>query len=171
VSDEHDAAMARVAGFTDVSVGRAPAVDPSTAAAIYGVSPGSRPVLSVHGEVIAVKHVGAGAGVSYGYTHRTAAATSLTLVGLGYSDGIPRLASNRAEALVAGRRRPVIGRIAMDQLVLDSGSAEPSVGDEVVLFGDPARGEPSASEWAAWTERDALALTAGLGARIVREAR
>ncbi len=50
----------------------------------------------------------------------------------------------------------------MDQFVLDVGDATVDVGADAVLFGDPARGEPSALEWAAWTERTPLALTAGL---------
>ena len=121
--------------------------------------------------MIAVKHVAAGAGVSYGYTHRTATPTTLALIGLGYADGVPRLASNRAQVLLAGGRRPLVGRIAMDQLVVDCGDSAPEVGATAVLFGDPARGEPSAAEWGVWTERDPLALLAGLGHRITREAR
>lgn len=169
VSDARDAQTARSFGFSDVVVGRT--ADVSPAGAIYGTVRGSRPVLSLVGEVVAVKHVAAGAGVSYGYTHRTAHATTLALVGLGYADGVPRLASNRAEAMLEGARRPLVGRIAMDQLVLDCGMTEPELGQLVVLFGDAERGEPTAAEWADWTERDALALTAGLGLRILREVR
>lgn len=172
VTDDTDADAARLAGFIDIAIGRSAAAGTAAnAASAYGLAPGSRPVMSVEGEVVAVKHVAEGEGVSYGYTYRTREPTSLALVGLGYSDGIPRLASNRAEALLSGCRRPVVGRIAMDQLVLDCGSDDPVAGDIVTLFGDPARGEPSASEWAAWTERSALELTAGLGVRILREAR
>jgi alanine racemase len=73
--------------------------------------------------------------------------------------------------LLAGRRRPLVGRIAMDQLVLDCGDDEPELGADVVMFGDAQRGEPTASEWGVWTERDPLALTAGLGERIRRAPR
>jgi alanine racemase len=169
VSDDRDADVARTVGFTDVRVGRRPDLAADTSA--YGVSGRGRAVLSLMGEVIAVKQVAAGAGVSYGYTYRTAEATTLALIGLGYADGVPRLASNRAQVLLAGAKRPLVGRIAMDQLVVDCGGAEPEIGDAAVLFGDPERGEPSASEWGAWTERAPLALTAGLGRRIVREPR
>ena len=71
--------------------------------------------------------VEAGAGVSYGYTHRTEAATTLGLVGLGYADGVPRLGSNRAELAIDGTRHRLVGRIAMDQLVIDLGDALPAV--------------------------------------------
>src|SRR5690606_30472969 len=103
--------------------------------------------------------------------YRTERATTLGLVGLGYADGIPRLGSNRAELAIDGERYPLVGRIAMDQLVVDLGDAAIATGAEVVVFGDPARGEPTALEWASWTERPALAVTAGLGERIVRSAR
>lgn len=171
VSDDHDADAARRAGFAEILVGRASGEPVMAADAIYGTAPGARSVLSLVGEVVAVKRVPADAGVSYGYTHRTTAPTVLALVGLGYADGVPRLASNRAEALLAGRRRGVVGRIAMDQLVLDCGEDEPEVGADAVIFGDAQRGEPTASEWGVWTERDPLALTAGLGERIRREPR
>lgn len=167
MSDERDADVARSLGFADIRVGRLPADVPADTRA-YGVTAPTRPVLSLVGEVIAVKQVAAGAGVSYGYTHRTAQATTLALIGLGYADGVPRLASNRAQVLLAGERRPLVGRIAMDQLVVACGGSAPEVGASAVLFGDPARGEPSASEWASWTERSPLALIAGLGARIIR---
>ena len=57
------------------------------------------------------------------------------------------LASNRAEVLVGGRRRPIRGRIAMDQFVIET-DGDVRIGDAVVLFGDPATGAPSAADWA-----------------------
>ena len=59
----------------------------------------------------------------------------------------------------------------MDQFVVDCGDDVPELGSDAVLFGDPERGAPSALDWATATERTPLALTAGLGQRIVREAR
>ena len=140
-------------------------------AAAYGFSPGTRPVLTLVGEVVAVKRVGADAGVSYGYSYRTAAPTTLALVGLGYADGVPRLASNRATVQVGAGTHPLVGRVAMDQFVVDCGDDVPELGSDAVLFGDPDRGAPSALDWASATERHPLALTAGLGQRIAREAR
>lgn len=170
VTDAAEADAARAAGFADPLVGRDPDPGDAPAESAYGVG-GGRPVMTLVGELVAVKHVPGGAGVSYGYTHRTTAATWLGLVGLGYADGVPRLASNRASVAVGGERRPLVGRIAMDQFVVDLGAAPAGIGSDVVLFGDPARGEPSLAEWAEWTERSPLALTAGLGPRIRREAR
>jgi len=139
--------------------------------AAYGLSGSGRPALSLVGEVVALKRVAADQGVSYGYTYRTSQPTNLALVALGYADGVPRLASNRARVLVGSETFPLVGRIAMDQFVLDVGDATVALGADAVLFGDPARGEPSALDWASWTGREPLVLTAGLASRVVREAR
>ncbi len=127
-----------------------------------------RPALRLTSEVLSVKRVPRGSGVSYGYTYRTSAETTLVLSGLGFADGIPRVASNRAPVLVNAVRARVSGRIAMDQFVIDVGDAAPSVGDTVVLFGDGAIGEPTAADWALATGICSEAIVAGLGARIER---
>jgi len=171
VSDEVDASTAHGIGFADIRMGRRHFDTDAAPEAAYGFLPGTRPVLSLEAEVVAVKHVPAGAGVSYGYTFRTARPTTLALIGLGYSDGVPRLASNRAQVLVNGIRRPLVGRIAMDQLVVDCGDDQPTTGDIATLFGDPDHGAPPATDWAEWTERSPLDLTAGLGVRIARRPR
>lgn len=124
---------------------------------LYGLSPfddrssaelGLRPAMTLRGAVAAVRRVPAGSGVSYGYDHRTNRDTTLALVPLGYADGIPRQASGRGPVVINGQRFTVAGRIAMDQFVVDVGDAHVAVGDEVVLFGDPTLGVPSATEWA-----------------------
>lgn len=173
VTDDAHAAIVVAAGFRaeDVVVGRlsAPPEADEVAADPWGLEPGApRPVMTVVAEVIAVKHAEAGAGVSYGYSYRTPAPTTLALVGLGYADGVPRLASNRATVLLEGARAPIVGRIAMDQFVVDCGGALPRLGADVVLFG--AHGAPTAARWAEQTERAATDLTAGLGQRIARVA-
>ena len=94
--------------------------------------------------------------------------TTLALVGLGYADGVPRLASNRASVWIGGGIHPLVGRVAMDQFVVETGDAGVSVGDEAILFGDPALGHPSAIDLAAQTGRSALELTAGIGPRVRR---
>ena len=141
-------------------------------AGVYGLaSPAglaTEPVMTLTAEVIAVKRVTAGTGVSYGYTYRAADDTDIALVSIGYADGVPRLGSNTASASIAGVTFPVVGRIAMDQLVLDLGTAEAGPGDIATVFGDAALGAPTAVEWAQRTRRPALALTSGLGRRIVR---
>ena len=115
--------------------------------AVFGFGPGQPPLLSLTGEVVAVKRVAAGTAVSYGYTYRTTAASTLALVGLGYADGVPRSASSTATVRVGDHRGLIAGRIAMDQLVVDLGDAEATVGDDAVLWDD-------AESLAAWCHGD-----------------
>jgi alanine racemase len=87
-------------------------------------------------------------GVSYGLNYRTQAPTTLVLVPMGYADGVPRIASG-AQVAIGGRRHNVVGRIAMDQFVVDLKSADDRFepGEEVVLFG-PGEDVPDATDWA-----------------------
>lgn len=145
--------------------------------AAYGVSPfddatardlGLRPVMTLRSEVVSVKRVPAGHGVSYGLTYRTAAESTLALVPLGYADGIPRIATGRAAVSIGGRRHPIVGRIAMDQVVVDVADAAVRVGDEVLVFGEGDRGEPTAEEWAGWAETIGDEIVARVGERADR---
>jgi alanine racemase len=138
------------------------------AESIDAVALGLRPVMTLAGTVAAVRRVPAGAGVSYGFTHRTARETTLALVPLGYADGVPRAASNRGEVLIGDTRYPVVGRIAMDQFLVDVGDAGVKVGDPVVLWGDPATGAPSAEEWAAAADTINYEIVTRVGARVPR---
>ncbi|MGB6003147.1 MAG: alanine racemase, partial [Ornithinimicrobium sp.] len=106
------------------------------------------PAMTVTARAATVKRVPAGQGVSYGHTFHTQRATTLFDLPVGYADGVPRHGSNAVEVLVAGERRPIAGRVCMDQIVIDAGDLEVRAGDEVVLFGPGDRGEPSATHWA-----------------------
>jgi len=160
-----------IAGYLTSSPGDAPPAGvPVVAAAAYGLDPlsATRPVMTLVGEVVAVKPVPSGSGVSYGYSYRTSRDTVLSLVGLGYADGVPRLASNRSSVRIGVGRHPIVGRVAMDQFVVETGTDSVRPGDDAVLFGDPDLGHPTAHEWAALTARTALQLTAGVGPRVRR---
>lgn len=127
---------------------------------IYGLSPsheldaaeiGLRPAMTLQAEVVAVRNVAAGVGVSYDYTYRPERDTSLALLAIGYGDGVPRAISNTGvEVVIRGRRYPIVGRVAMDQIIVDLGATETDVvaGDQAILFGDAHRGEPTVAEWA-----------------------
>lgn len=140
-----------------------PAADSVDAAAL-----GLRPVMQLEAAVVAVRRVPAGTGVSYGFTHRTEHDTTLALVPLGYADGVPRSASNRAEVSINGRACPVVGRIAMDQFLVDVGEGVVRVGDRVVLWGDPANGVPSAEDWAAAAGTIGYEIVTRVGPRVPR---
>ena len=131
---------------------------------IYGFNADQHPILSLEGEVVAVKTVSAGTPVSYGYTYVTTQESTLALVALGYADGVPRSASNRATVRIGDTRGVIAGRIAMDQLVVDLGPSSPMVGDTAVLWSDSG----SLAAWCTATERTGAQLTARLGPRIMR---
>jgi alanine racemase len=113
---------------------------------------GLRPAMTVRARVALTKRVPAGQGVSYGHTYVTPAETTLALVPLGYGDGVPRAASNRAPVRLAGANRPIAGRVCMDQIMLDCGDDPVNAGDVAVLFGNGDDGEPTADDWAAATD-------------------
>jgi alanine racemase len=124
--------------------------------------------MQLAGTIAATRRVPAGTGVSYGFTHRTMSETTLALVPLGYADGVPRAASNRAEVSIGGARYPVVGRIAMDQFLVDVGDAKVVVGDRVVLWGDPVAGEPSADDWARAADTINYEIVTRVGPRVPR---
>jgi alanine racemase len=144
---------------------------------IYGLSPfedataaelGLRPAMTLRGQVAAVRRVAAGAGVSYDYTWRAPVDSTLALVPLGYADGVPRQASGLARVSISGREHPVVGRIAMDQFVVNLGDHAVAVGDPVVLFGDPDDGAPSATDWARAAGTINYDIVTRVGARVPR---
>ncbi|MBB5954905.1 alanine racemase [Saccharothrix tamanrassetensis] len=121
--------------------------------AVYGLNPvpqpfDLRPVMTFRSCVALTKRIAAGESVSYGLTWTAKSESTLALVPVGYADGVPRSLSNRMHVWLAGRRRPVVGRVCMDQVVVDCGDDDVAEGDEVVLFGTGASGEPTAREWA-----------------------
>lgn len=143
----------------------------------YGLSPfddtdpadlGLIPAMELQATVVATKRVEAGLGVSYGHDYRTTAETTLALIPLGYADGLPRQAAGRAEAWIGGVRYPVRGRIAMDQFVVDVGDDTVRAGDLAVLFGDPAAGLPSATDWAHAAGTINYDIVTGIGSRVER---
>lgn len=145
--------------------------------AAYGLSPqddrsseswGLRPVMTVRARVSAVRRVPAGTGVSYDYTYRTTSASTLALVPIGYGEGVPRTGSDTAPVEINGTRYRINGRVAMDQFLVDVGDAPLALGDEVVLFGDPLRGEPSAADWAAACGTIAYDIVTGIGGRLTQ---
>ncbi len=144
---------------------------------VYGVNPfepGQAPpvdlrqAMTLRAWIALTKRVPAGHGVSYGLTYRTAAASTLALVPAGYADGVPRSAGSSAEVLLAGGRRRIAGRVAMDQFVIDCGDDEVAIGDEVVLFGPGERGEPTAAEWAAACGTIGYEIVTRIGVRVPR---
>jgi alanine racemase len=142
--------------------------------ALYGVEPmktrhfGLRPAMTLRGRALTTRRVAGGEGVSYGHAYVTERETGLLLLPLGFADGIPRAAGPRGEVWVAGGRRPVAGRIAMDQCVINTGDAPVAIGEDVVVFGTGDKGEPTVAEWAEWAGTIPHEILTNIGARVPR---
>jgi alanine racemase len=144
--------------------------------ASYGLDPapghtpelGLVPAMTVRGRLAMVKDIAAGEGVSYGHTWTADRPTSVGLVPAGYGDGVPRNAGNHADAWVDGRRRPIRGRVCMDQFVVDLDGDHPEPGDEVVLFGTGVDGTPTAQDWAEATGTISYEIVTRIGGRLTR---
>ena len=142
-------------------------------AGLVGIDPSGttalRPAMTLTAPVVSVRRVTAGTGVGYGHTWTAPRATMLGLLPLGYADGLPRSASGRAEMQLRGRRHDVVGRISMDQLVVDLGPGSPvRPGEGATVVGPPAGGAPTAAEWAAWSGTLEHEVVTGLGAAPAR---
>ena len=184
---EEAVAIARAAGLTDarrhLANSAATIALPDTwydlvrpGVALYGLDPlggnaadhGLRPAMTVRATVVLTKRVPAGVGVSYGHTYFPDVETTLALVPVGYADGVPRAAGNRAPVLAGGSRRTIAGRVCMDQFVLDVGDDPVRPGDEVVLWGPGDRGEPTAQAWADVLDTIHYELVTRVGGRFTR---
>lgn len=148
--------------------------------AMYGYPPVAtdlelRPAMTVTSRLALVKEVPAGHTVGYSRLHTTAATTRLGLVPLGYADGLHRAASTKVSVLVrtadGDHVVPQIGRISMDQIVLDLGpESTAKAGDEVILFGDVPQG-PTADDWAEAAGTIPYEILTSINARVPREVR
>jgi alanine racemase len=141
-------------------------------AGLVGIDPSGttrlRSALRLTAPVVQVRRVAAGTGVGYGHSHVTERATTLALLPVGYADGLPRTASGRAEVFVGGRRRPVVGVISMDQVVIDVGDDPVLPGDEALVFGPGDSGEPTVGDWARWAGTIPHEIVTGIGTRVRR---
>jgi alanine racemase len=145
--------------------------------ALYGCSPfghppsadGLRPAMRWSSYVAVTKRLSSRESAGYGRTWRAARGTTIAVVPVGYADGYARCLSNRGQALVGGRRVPVVGTISMDQLTVDLGpEATELVGDEVVLLGRQGDEEITAEEMASWRDTISYEVTCGVGTRVRR---
>lgn len=161
-----------------------------TGIALYGYAPlpmpeGTprlRPAMSLTSRLAIIKDVPAGQHIGYGHIHTTAAPTRLGLVPLGYADGLHRAASGQVDVVVRTRTGDhlarQVGRISMDQIVLDLGpDSRAQTGDAVILFGDASAavldegGVPSAEDWARAAGTIPYEVLTSVSSRVPREVR
>lgn len=143
---------------------------------LYGVSPvpefraALRPVMALKTRVTLVREVGAGRGISYGRTFITPSAMRIATLAVGYADGYSRHLSNSgAQVLLRGQRCALLGRVTMDQIMIDVTSLpEVEVGDEAVLIGRQNENEISATELAEKAGTIPWEIFTGISSRVAR---
>ncbi len=146
--------------------------------ALYGISPlpafqkSLQPVMTLKTRITLVRDVGPGRGISYGRDFITEKPMRIATLAMGYADGYPRQTSNKgAQVLIRGRRCPVVGRITMDQFMVDVTDLPRDIapGEEVVLFGKQEDEEIMVGEVAAWAGTITWDVLTRLGKRVVVE--
>jgi alanine racemase len=133
--------------------------------------PRLKPVLSLHARPVRVVDLPAGWGIGYGPSFITARPSRIATLPLGYGDGWPRTLSNRAEALVRGRRVPLVGNVAMDAVMADVTDVPGSpvgVTDEFVLLGPQGSDRISAADLAVARSTNSWEVVTAMAARLPR---
>jgi alanine racemase len=150
-----------------------------TGIAMYGLSPDVKtlgdspslnlmPAMQLRARLHLVKSVPANTPVGYGATAHTSMDTKLGIVAMGYADGIPRIAQG-AGVFIDGLRAPIIGRVSMDQFVVDLGAGSTAQsGDWVIVFGDGSKGEYTADDWGAASMSINYEIVTRIGPRVPR---
>ena len=145
--------------------------------ALYGLSPSEetplpvplRPALTLKSLVARVRTLPPESSISYGRTYTTSRPTRVALVPAGYGEGTHRLLSNRGQVLIRGKRAAIVGRVCMDQFMVDVTTIEGvSQDDEVVLIGSCGGEHISAGEVARWARTIHYEVTTSLLPRVTR---
>lgn len=128
-----------------------------------------KPAMSLKTRIVYIKDTPAGRSISYGRTYITQKPTRIATLPIGYADGYARNLSNKAEVLVRGHRVNVVGKVTMDQMMIDVGHIKRvCVGDEVVLIGKQGREEIRAEKLARLAETIAYEFVCGISSRVPR---
>jgi alanine racemase len=150
-----------------------------TGIAMYGLSPdvktlgnsqslALRPAMQLRAAMYLVKDVPADTPVGYGASESTSTDTKLGVIAMGYADGIPRIAHG-AGVWSAGKKAFSIGRVSMDQFVVDLGAqSKAQSGDWVVIFGNGSHGEFTADDWGAASQTINYEIVTRIGPRVPR---
>ena len=128
-----------------------------------------RPVMSVHSKVIFIKRIEKGRSISYGRTFIAKKAMTVATIPIGYSNGYFRSFSNKAHVLIGGRRCPVLGRVTMDQIIVDVTHVKGAkLGTPVVIMGTQKNASISADDLAQWAGTINYEIVCALGNNLPR---
>jgi alanine racemase len=145
--------------------------------ALYGYYPSAdvsrtvplSPIMAIGSRLARVRRVPTGTTVSYGVDFRTERPSVIGLVPFGYADGMPRNVQGKGFVLVRGQRAPIVGRIAMDQFMVDlTDLTDVQEGDEVVILGRSGDEEISADDLAAWAGTISYEVLTRISPRVPR---
>jgi alanine racemase len=136
-------------------------IDPSETLQLRGAS-------RLTASVVHSSLVRAGTTVGYGGTYATRHETHLSVIGVGYADGIPRELSEGAGVEIGGSRHPIAGRVSMEQIVVDTGARSFPRGTIATVFGPEGAAVPSVQEWARWAGTIPHTIVTGIGPRVQR---
>lgn len=136
--------------------------------------PPPHPVATLRAPVVSVRTVRPGDSVSYGAAWRAAGPARIATLGVGYCDGVPRSVHGPAQAVLAGRRCPIVGRVTMDMIMVEvppERAGQVRVGDIATLFGGEGESAITLDEFAGWAGTISYEILTGLGSRLRREYR
>lgn len=142
---------------------------------LYGLLPSDevssdlplRPAMTLKAEIMYLKDVAENVGISYGHAYHTARPSRIATLPVGYADGWSRRLTGKADVTIGGKRVPIVGRICMDQCMVDvTDLGKVEVGDEVVLFGEGGR---TAEEVAEWLDTISYEVICMIGKRVPRQ--
>jgi alanine racemase len=145
---------------------------------LYGVPPAPhldanlRAAMTLKTHVVALRAVGAGESVGYSAEFRAAADTQIATLAIGYEDGVPISSGGRGAVIIRSTRLPIVGRVSMDYIGVDVGTARVEIGDEAILFSGPAASDAADSisvvQAAHAANTIAYELLVRVGQRVVR---
>ncbi|MFT4157673.1 MAG: alanine racemase C-terminal domain-containing protein, partial [Microbacterium sp.] len=136
-------------------------IDPSETVSLTGAS-------RLTASVVHSSLVREGTAVGYGGIYVTGNTTHLSVIGVGYADGIPRELEEGAGVEIGGSRHPIVGRVSMDQIVVDTGDVLFPRGATATVFGPEGGAVPSVQEWARWAGTIPHTIVTGIGPRVQR---
>ncbi len=150
--------------------------------ALYGISPSPlsgeivrargaalTPALAWRTQIVAMHDIAAGTSVGYGRAYVADGPRRIGVLPIGYAEGVPRAASDRAFVLVAGERCPIVGRVCMDMTMIDVSHVRTAApGSFVTLIGNDEGTALSADDWGSWCDTISYEIVARLPERIPR---
>ncbi len=134
----------------------------------YGASAGYKPVLSLKTVITQIRTVDKGTSVSYGRTYTCCSHEKHAILSIGYADGLPRLVSNKGSVIINGKKADIVGRVCMDQIIVDVTDINCAVGDVAIVIGEQNGVKISAGEIATLADTINYEIVCNIAPRIPR---